>query len=51
MPITATVMAISAAIGFIACMVVLAVVMNATKVATETKINPAPMAEFLWFIF
>jgi hypothetical protein len=32
-------------------MVVLVAVMNATKVTRETKINAAPMAEFLWLTF
>jgi hypothetical protein len=47
MPIKATVIAVRAAIGLIACMVVVVVVINVTKVTRETKINAAPMAEFL----
>jgi len=51
MPITATVIAVRVAIGLIACKFVLIVVMNDTRVTSETKINAAPMIEFLCFIF
>lgn len=51
MPIMATVIAVRAAIGLMARKYVLIIVMNATKVTRETKINAALMVEFLWLIF
>ena len=50
MPITATVMAVRAAMGLMAC-IAEEIVKNAIKAKIETKITAVPMAKFLWLIF
>ena len=47
MPITATVMAVRAAIGLMVCIAVNEVAKNIVKVTSETTITSVPMARFL----
>jgi len=51
MPITATVIAMRAAIGLMACSAVKEVAKNANKATSETKITVALIAKCLWLNF